>query len=179
MRALQTFVLLILAASVHSAIAQNPVVVDHRLPPASIELKSKDRPVTATPWQLPKPGDPFYDAEQEVLTKDSEHTHVVHVFKYGVFVGYDTITSGSATKEVSTKTHSEFIPNDKLPADAIELAPKPKADKAEYFESRPDKRPANIPESCIPVKVFQEGKLVGWTFMDKRAVEVLHQSEGH
>src|SRR5436190_4912649 len=86
---------------------QGTVVSDSRLPPDSIELKRNDPPAISTPWQLPKPGDPLYDAEKEGQIK-KEHQrkdkaithHLVHTYERGIFKGYDTIQWGQPAKKM-------------------------------------------------------------------------------
>jgi hypothetical protein len=69
MRVLFVVISLLSAAVPCWVCAQGTVVSDDRLPPASVELKRNDPPATSTPWQLPKPGDPLYDAEKEAQIK--------------------------------------------------------------------------------------------------------------
>jgi S1-C subfamily serine protease len=83
--------------------AQGTVVSNDRLPFASIELKPHDPPATSTPWQLPKPGDPLYDAEKEAEIKNNKQSHLVHMFERGVFKGYAT------TGEVSLPNLVKFV----------------------------------------------------------------------
>ena len=168
-------IILVVAAFVQSAPAQDNASVADKLPPDSIEIRAKDQPITDTPWQLPKPGDPLYDADQEALVKDSAHTHVARIYERGVFTGYKTVTGGPLPKKLAQEQHSHFAPNSKLPADAVELDPDEKPDPSEYFQKKPKKRPANVPANCIPVRVFLGKKLIGWTYMAKEAVAMLHQ----
>ncbi len=158
-------------------LAQNNATVAEKLPPASIEIRAKDAPATATPWQLPKPGDPFYDAEQEALVKDTEHTHVARIYERGVFVGYKTVTGGPLPKELAQELRSQFTPNSQLPTDAVELSSSEPADKSDYFQEQPKERPANVPANCVPVRVFQGKTFLGWTYMAKEAVATLHQPD--
>jgi S1-C subfamily serine protease len=85
-------------ASLQWVFAQGTIVSDDRLPFASIELKRNDPPATSTPCQLPKPGDPLYDAQKEAEIKNNKQSTLVHVFERGVFKGYAALTS---TGEVS------------------------------------------------------------------------------
>jgi hypothetical protein len=167
----------ILLLSTSYALAQ-AVVSDSKLPPDSIELKRNDPPATSTPWQLPKPGDPVYDAEKEAQikrenaakTKETTH-HLVHVFERGVFKGYDTLQWGEPAKKID----DSFTPNPKLPPDAVELSSAAQPDKSDYFPTRPQRRPWNVPDDYIAVRVFHRAKLIGWTFMPKAAVAQLHK----
>ncbi len=82
---------------------------------AAIELKRNDPPATSTPWQLPKPGDPLYDAEKEAQIKrenasQKENSRLVRVFERGVFKGYDTLSWGEPAKKMG----SGFTPNSDL-----------------------------------------------------------------
>ena len=165
------------ASPAQCVFAQNNAAVAEKLPPYSIELRAQDPPATATPWQLPKPGDALYDAEQEALVKDPEHTHVARIYERGVFIGYKTVTAGPLPKELAQEQHSQFAPNSKLPVDAVELSASEHPDKSDYFQKRPKKRPANVPPNCIPVRVFQGTTFMGWTYMSKEAVAMLHQPE--
>jgi hypothetical protein len=178
MRALFVAFSLLIAAVPRWVCAQGSVVSDDRLPPASVELKRNDPPATSTPWQLPKPDDPLYDAEKEALikkesaAKSKETTHaLVRVFERGVFKGYETLQWGNP----ANKMDSAFTPNSKLPPDAIELSSAERGDKSDYFPSRPKKRPWNVPDDYIAVRVFHRGKLIDWTFMSKEAVAMLHK----
>jgi hypothetical protein len=159
-------------------------VVTDRLPPSSIEIKRHDPPATSTPWQLPKPGDPLYDATQEAEIKNNKHSHLVHVFERGVFKGYGilghhgddwTLSSGLTPQRPAKEMHDAFTPNPNLPADAVELSSSAQPDKSDYFPTRPKARSPNVPPDCIAVRVFHRGKLIGWTFMPKSAVAQLHK----
>jgi hypothetical protein len=170
--------LAVLLLSVSGAFAQGRVITDARLPADSIELKRNDPPAVSTPWQLPKPGDPLYDAEKEAQIKketqrkNKETTHhLVRVFERGVFRGYETLQWGEPAKKMG----SEFTPTPDLPPDAIELSSTEHADKSDYFPTRPQRRPWNVPDDYIVVRVFHHGKLIGWTFMSKEAVAMLHK----
>jgi hypothetical protein len=179
-----------LAAAVGTAfqvlLAQSGPVIEDRLPPSSIETKRNDLPATATPWQLPKPGDPLYDAKKEAEIKNNKHSHLVRVFERGVFKGYGilghhgdnwTLSSGPAPQPTAKKMDSAFTPNSKLPPDAIELSESEHPDKSDYFPTRPKLHPANVPNDYIPVRVFHRGKVIGWTFMSKEGVALLHKPE--
>ena len=69
-----------------------------------------------------------------------------------------------------------FTPNPDLPADAVELSSTKHADKSDYFPNRPQGRPSNVPDDYVAVRVFHRGKLIGWTFMSKQAVAILHKA---
>lgn len=174
-----TRALVIVLLSTWCALAQT-VVPDGKLPPDSVELKRNDPPATSTPWQLPRPGDPLYDAEKEAqikkenAAKSKETTHhLVHVFERGVFKGYETLQGGQPAK----KMDDPFTPNPKLPPDAVELSSAAQPDKSDYFPTRPQRRPWNVPDDYIAVRVFHLGKLVGWTFMPTSGVARLHKPE--
>ena len=176
MRALLV-VALVIPALCRYAFAQT-AVSDDRLPPDSIELKRNDPPTTSKPWQLPKPGNPFYDAEKEAqikkenaaASKETTH-HLVRVFERGVFKGYDTLQWGEPAKKID----SAFTPNPKLPPDAIELSSAAHPAKSDYFPTRPEKRHWNVPDDYVAVRVFHRGKVIGWTFMSQEAVAMLHK----
>jgi hypothetical protein len=180
MRARSFLAALTLIAPLTSILAQGRVVGDARIPPACIELKANEPPATSTPWQLPKPGDPLYDAEKEAqikketAEKNKETTHaLVRVFERGVFKGYDTLQWGEPAKKMG----SHFAPNPHLPPDAVELEPTGHPDKADYYQTRPKRRPWNVPDDHIPVRVFQGKKFIGWTYMSKEAVAMLHKPQ--
>jgi hypothetical protein len=156
-------------------LAQGTVVTDDRLPPSSIELKRNDPPATSAPWQLPKPGDPFYDAKKEAEIKNDKQSHLVHVFERGVFKGYATLTSGPPPEKPAKEMRDAFTPNAKLPADAVELFASAQPDKADYFPTHPKTHPPNIPSDYIPVRVFHRGKLLGWSFLPRDTVAALHK----
>jgi len=166
---------LALIAPLQCVVAQGEVHVDDRLPPASIELKAGEPPTTSTPWQLPKPGDPLYDAEKEAEIKNNPNSHWTHAFERGVFKGYVTVTSGPPRDRPAKKMDSAFTPNTKLPPDAVELSANEHPDKSDYFATRSKLRPANVPDDFIPVRVFHGGKFIGWSWLPKDGVAALHK----
>jgi hypothetical protein len=155
--------------------AQGAVVSDAKLPFASIELKRNDPPATSTPWRLPKPGDPLYDAKKEAAIKNDRQSHLVHVFERGVFKGYATLTSNPSPEKRAKEMHDAFTPNSELPADAVELSASARPDKSDYGPTRPKTHPANIPSDYIPVRVFHRGHFIGWSFLPRDAVAALHK----
>jgi hypothetical protein len=163
------------AAQLHCMIAQGEVSVSEKLPPASIELKAHDPPATSTPWQLPKPGDPLYNAKKEAEIKNSKQSHLVHVFERGVFKGYATLTSGPLPDRPAKEIQTAFTSNPKLPPNAVELSSSEHADKSDYFQTRPKTRPANVPADYILVRVFQGKKFIGWSYLPKDGVAALHK----
>jgi hypothetical protein len=173
--------LAIFLVTASAAFAQGRAFSDARLPDDSIEVKPHDPPSTSTPWQLPKPGDPLYDAAREAqIKKENEanvkgNSHLVRVFERGVFKGYDTLSFARPGEAPGKKMDSAFTPNSKLPPDAVELSSSEHPDKSDYFPTRPKTRPANVPEDFIPVRVFQGKNLIGWTYMSKEAVAMLHK----
>lgn len=162
---------------------QGTVVSDDRLPPDSIELKRNDPPATSTPWQLPKPEDPLYDAQKEAQIKRENdakvkgNSHLVRVFERGVFKGYDMLSWGRPGEAPAKKMGSASTPNPKLPPDAVELSASEQPEKSDYFPTRPKTRPANVPPDYIPVRVFQGKTFIGWTYMSKQAVAMLHKAK--
>jgi len=174
------FTILILCAT--SALAQK-VIADKKLPPDSIELKHNDPPATSTPWQLPKQGDPLYDADKEAQIRreneatDKGNSHLVHAFERGVFKGYQTLSWGKPDERPSKEMTDTFVPNAKLPPDAVQLSDAAQPDKADYFPTSPKTKPENLPPDCIAVRVFYHNELIGWTFMPKQSVALLHQSK--
>jgi hypothetical protein len=166
---------LALVAPLQCVVAQGEVHVDDRLPPASIELKAGEPPTTSTPWQLPKPGDPLYDAKKEAEIKNNPHSQWAHAFERGVFKGYVTVTSGPPRDAPAKKMDSAFTPNPKLPADAVELSSSEQPGKSDYFPTRPKLRPANVPEDYMLVRVFHRGKFIGWSYLPKEGVAALHK----
>ena len=177
MRAPSFVVALTVIAPLQWAFAQGRVFSDSKLPADSIELKPNDAPATLKPWQLPKPGDSLYDAQKEAQIKKENgarvkgNSHLVHVFERGVFKGYETLSWGQPAKKMG----SAFTPNPDLPPDAVELSASEQPDKSDYFSSRPNTRPPNVLPDYIAVRVFHRGKLIGWTFMSKEAVVLLHK----
>ena len=163
--------LAILVLSPLGALAQGTAFVDDRLPPHSMEVKPHDPPATDRPWQLPKPGDPLYNAQKEAQIK-SGHSDLVYVFERGVFKEYGSLgSSPSAAK----KSDAVFTRNPNLPPDAIELSPSEHGDRSQYYQTRPQTRPPNVPPDCILVRVFQGKTFLGWTWMSKDAVMDLHK----
>jgi hypothetical protein len=175
MRALSLFAAVTVAGSSHYVLAQGRVFPSDKLPPASIELAPNEPPLPPVPWQLPKPGDPLYDAKKETETKDTAHTHTVHVFERGIFKGYASLTSGPPRDRSAKEMGSAFTPNPKLPPDAVELSTSEHPDKSDYFPTRPKLRPANVPEDFIAVRVFHRRKFIGWSWLPKSGVDALHR----
>jgi hypothetical protein len=166
---------LAIVAPLQCVVAQGEVHVDNRLPPASIELKAGEPPTTSTPWQLPKPGNPLYDAKKEAEIKNNPHSHWAHAFERGVFKAYVTVTSGPPRDAPAKKMDSAFTPNPKLPPDAVELSSSEQPGKSDYFPTRPKLRPANVPEDYKLVRVFHRGKFIGWSYLSKQNVAALHE----
>lgn len=166
---------LTVAGSLRCLIAQGEVLVSDKLPHASVELRPHDPPVTSQPWQLPKPGDPLYDAKKEADIKNNKRSHWAHAFEQGVFKGYVTVTSGPPPETVAKKMDSAFTPNAKLPRDAVELSSSEHPGKTDYFPTRPKIRPANVPPDYILVRVFHRGKIIGWGYLPKEGVAALHK----
>jgi hypothetical protein len=175
MRALSFLASLTLIGSSPCVLGQGEVHVDDRLPPASVELKAGEPPATSAPWQLPKPGDPLYDAEKEAEIRNDPKSHWAHAFERGVFKGYVTITSGPSRDRPAKKMGSAFTPNPKLPPDAVELSASERPDKSYYFQIRPKLRPANVPDDFVAVRVFHRGKFIGWSWLPKDGVAALHK----
>jgi hypothetical protein len=175
MRARQILIALAVATQLQCLIAQGEISISDKLPPASIELKPHDPPATSTPWQLPKPGDPLYDAKKEAEIKNDKQSHLVHAFERGVFKGYATLTSGPPLKRPTKEMHSAFTPNPKLPPDGVELSSSEQPNKSDYFPTRPKTRPANVPLDYILVRVFHRGKVIGWSYLPKEGIAALHK----
>ena len=95
----------------------------------------------------------------------------MQVFERGVFKGYETLSWGQPAKKMG----SAFTPNPDLPPDDVELSASEQRDKSDYFSSRQNTRPPNVLPDYIAVRVFHSGKLIGWTFMSKEAVVLLHK----
>src|SRR6266403_577603 len=113
MRASSFLTSLAIIALLQCAVAQGEVHVDDRLPPASVELKAGQPPATSTPWQLPKPGDPLYDAKKEAEIKNNKNSHLARLFERGVFKGYGTVTSGPPPQRPAKEMNDAFTPNPK------------------------------------------------------------------
>ena len=174
MRATPVLIAILMAAPLQCAHAQGRVFSSNKLPPSSIELKANESPATSTPWQLPRPGDPLYDAVKEAAIKNNKQSHLVHAFERGVFVGYQTLTVGPPPDRPAKKLQSRFIPNSKLPDDAVELDADDQPDKSDYFQVPPKTRPPNVPANFILVRVFQGKTFIGWSYLPKEAVAALH-----
>ena len=174
-----SLIVLLFAAS--SAFAEPTVTTDDRLPPDSIELQHEQPPATSTPWQLPKPGDPLFDAAKEAQIKRENEAksmgnpHLVRAFERGVFKGYQTLSWDRPGERPAKEMKDQFTPNSKLPPDAVELSASAHPDKSDYFPARPKSRPRNIPQDYIAVRVYHRGKLIGWSYLPKDGVTLLHK----
>jgi hypothetical protein len=65
-----------------------------------------------------------------------------------------------------------YVRNTTFPPDCVELA----ADsphKDTFYNNPPKRRPANVPSSCVLVRVFQGEKFLGWGYMEAEAVNFL------
>jgi hypothetical protein len=177
----RSVLLLVVAAALsgpfQAALPQGTVVSDDKLPPASVELKRNEPPAAATPWKLPKPGDPLYDAKKEADIKKNKHSQWARAFERGVFKGYVTVTFSPPMEAVAKKMDSAFTPNAKLPLDAVQLSSSEQPARSDYFPTRPKTRPANVPPDFIVVRVFHRGKFIGWSYLPKEGVAALHKPQ--
>lgn len=77
--------------------AAGTIVTDRRLPPRSVELHPGDDVSTETPWKLPQPGEPLYDAAKELEIRrqlggeGGAPVMSVRIYDHGVFAGYGLI----------------------------------------------------------------------------------------
>ena len=92
----------------------------------------------------------------------------------GIIIPVTFTSKGVQIAYGAPKDHA-FMPNPDLPADAVELSSTEPADKSDYFPTRPQGRTSNVPDDYVAVKVFHRGKIIGWTFMPKQAVAMLHK----
>jgi len=86
-----------------------------------------------------------------------------------------TFTSKGVQIGYGVPKENAFTPNPDLPAEAVELSSTKDADKSDYFPNRPQGRASNVPKDHVAVRVFHRGKFIGWTFMSKQAVAILHK----
>jgi hypothetical protein len=47
----------------------------------------------------------------------------------------------------------------------------------DYYQSPPATKPLNVPTSYVLTKVYQHGAFLGWSYIDKSAVERLHMAK--
>jgi hypothetical protein len=73
------------------------------------------------------------------------------------------------------KMDSMFTPNPNLPPDAVELSATEHPDESDYFTTRPKTRPPNVPPDYMVVRVFHRGKVIGWTYISKQGLALLHR----
>jgi tetratricopeptide (TPR) repeat protein len=77
----------------------------------------------------------------------------------------------------SAKTRvAAYVPNPNLPPDCVELSPEVKIKDGDFYTEPPQFKPANVPDTCVLVKVYQRGKLLGWLYIEKSDVERLHMN---
>jgi hypothetical protein len=73
------------------------------------------------------------------------------------------------------KSGTTYMPNPNLPPDCVEVSPDVKLNPGKDFWTEPPQfKPGNVPDSCVLVKVYQRGALLGWVYMEKSDVERLH-----
>jgi hypothetical protein len=76
------------------------------------------------------------------------------------------------------KSEHTYVPNPNLPPDCVEVSSDVKLNPGQDFWTEPPQfKPGNVPDSCVLVKVYQRGALLGWVFMEKSAVERLHMTK--
>jgi hypothetical protein len=83
----------------------------------------------------------------------------------------------SYSEEPATHYYNHlYVRNTTLPPACVELAAdSPRKDV--FYNKPPTKRPANVPNSYVLVRVFQGGKFLGWEYMDAVAVDFLHGAQ--
>jgi hypothetical protein len=77
----------------------------------------------------------------------------------------------------ANKHEATYVQNPKLPPDCVELSPDIKPRDGDYYQSPPEHKPGNVPDSYVLTKVYQHGALLGWCYIDKSDVERLHMAE--
>jgi hypothetical protein len=82
-------------------------------------------------------------------------------------------------EEPATHYHDHwYVPNTTLPPDCVELA----ADSPSqgFYRTPPKERPANVPPTCVLVRVFaQHGQFIGWIYMEADVARFLHGQPIH
>jgi hypothetical protein len=83
----------------------------------------------------------------------------------------------SYSEEPATHYYNHlYVRNTTLPPACVELAAdSPRKDV--FYNKPPTKRPANVPNSYVLVRVFQGGKFLGREYMDAVAVDFLHGAQ--
>jgi hypothetical protein len=89
---------------------------------------------------------------------------------------------GTAGVEVYVKPAEKFdatyVPNPNLPPDCVEASPDAKLTAGQhYWTSPPAFKPGNVPDTCVLVKIYQRGALLGWVYMEKSDVDRLHMGK--
>ena len=84
------------------------------------------------------------------------------------------VCANSYAEEPATHHYNHrYVRNATLPPDCVELAAdSPRKDV--FYSKPPTKRPANVPNGYVLVRVFQGGTFLGWGYMDAEAVNFLH-----
>jgi tetratricopeptide (TPR) repeat protein len=77
----------------------------------------------------------------------------------------------------ATRSQAHYAQNSNLPPDCIELSPEEKPRDGDYYQTPPEHKPGNVPDSYVLTKVYQHGVFLGWCYMDKSAVERLHMAK--
>jgi hypothetical protein len=75
------------------------------------------------------------------------------------------------------KMTSQFIHSPFLPPDAVELAADEHPDPSDYYAELPKSTPVTVPLGYKPVRVFQTGRFIGWTYMSEESIAELHAPE--
>jgi hypothetical protein len=110
--------------------------------------------------------------------------------KVSIFVLVVVIAVTTANAQYPVRA---FVPNPLLPYGAVELSPREAVRTGAFLQSKPDKRPDNVPSGHVLVSVWQRGnserkfnddsspipvpylRFVEWTFMEANMVNDLHR----
>jgi hypothetical protein len=87
-------------------------------------------------------------------------------------------TDFEAYVKPADKGEATYVPNPNLPPDCVEVSPDAKLNPGQhYWTSPPPIKPGNVPDSCVLVKIYQRGALLGWVYMEKSDVDRLHMGK--
>jgi hypothetical protein len=83
-----------------------------------------------------------------------------------------------AVEPAEKRDDAVYVPNANLPPDCVEVSPEVTLNAGQdYWTQPPQFKPGNVPDSCVLVKVYQRGAVLGWIYMKKRMLRGFTQQK--